>query len=331
MTELSKTIGLPDVQHASTAVARVAVRTPVLLSPALSDRTLGRSVWLKLENLQVTGSFKIRGAAAKIAALDADERIRGIVTCSSGNHGRAVSYVAEQLGIQATVVVPEWVDAAKLDAIHRHGAETILHGGTYDEAEQHSLEIRDERDLVYVHPFDDPLVIAGQGTIGLEVMEQMLSITTIVVPLSGGGLIGGVATAVKGLQPTVRVVAASAENANVMYQSIAAGKPQAFPEKETIANALAGGIGPDNRLSFSLVRDLVDDHVLVSENEIRDAMRFAASQHNIIVEGGGAVALAVLLHNKLPDLGGEVVLVVSGGNIEPSLFTSILAGQVQNS
>jgi len=319
-------IDLSDVQRAADAVARVATRTPVVRSHGLS--TAGRSVWLKLENLQVTGSFKVRGAAARIAALDHAERSRGIVTCSSGNHGRAVSYVAEQFGISATVCVPEWVDPSKLRAIQRHGAETVVHGTTYDEAEARSREIQHERGLVYVHPFDDRRVIAGQGTIGLELFDQLDSIDTVVVPLSGGGLISGVAVALKALRPGVRVIGASAANASVMYQCLKAGAPQAFPEEDTVANALAGGIGPDNRFSFSLVRDLVDDHVLVSEPEIREAMRFAVAEHGVIAEGGGVVALAAALCGRVPDRGGQgggnTVLIVSGGNIDPETLAAVL-------
>ena len=325
MTRQSQCIELSDVQRAADAVARVAVRTPVMRSLPLSERAGGASVWLKLENLQVTGSFKVRGAAARIAKLGAAEKARGIVTCSSGNHGRAVSYVAEQLGIQATVCVPEWVDPTKLDAIRRHGATTVLHGNTYDEAEQRSWEIQQERGLAYVHPFDDPDVIAGQGTVGLELMDQIDSLSTVVVPLSGGGLIGGIATVIKALKPQARVVAVSAENANVMYRCVEAGIPQAFPEEETIASALAGGIGVDNSCSFALVRDLVDEHVLVSEDEIRTGMRFAVSEHNLIVEGGGAVTLAAALHGKLRDTVGDTVLIVSGGNIDRNLLMSIVA------
>ena len=315
-----------DVRRAAERITPLALQTPVVPAPMLSTRIGGISVWLKLENLQVTGSFKVRGAANKIASLDKEDRKRGIVTCSSGNHGRAVAYVAEALAIPATVCVPEWVDPVKLEAIRQHGAEVVLHGATYDEAEAHSFEIQQERGLVYVHPFDDPLVIAGQGTIGLELVEQIPSLSTVVVPLSGGGLIAGIASAVKEWDSDCRVIGVSAENASVMYESLLAGAPRAVPEKETIASALAGGIGLDNRHSFDLVRELVDQHVLVSEEEIREAMRFAAAEHNVVVEGGGAVAIAAVLSKKLVDLSGDVALVVSGGNVDPSLLAEVLAG-----
>jgi threonine dehydratase len=319
------TVEAIDVSAAATRIAALAQKTPVVPAPALSALVDGAPVWLKLENLQATGSFKVRGAANKIASLNEAERARGIVTCSSGNHGRAVAFVAEALGVAATVCVPEWVDPVKLQAIRQHGAEVVLHGATYDEAEARSLEIQTERELTYVHPFDDPYVIAGQGTIGLELMEQIPGLGTVVVPLSGGGLIAGVATAVREGCPDCRVVGVSAENACVMYRSLEAGAPQVIPEEETIASALAGGIGVDNRYSFDLVRELVDENVLVTEAEIREAMRFAASEYRIVVEGGGAVAIAALLYGKVTSGGGALALVVSGGNVDPTVLAEVLS------
>lgn len=313
-----------DVAAARRAISRIAVETPVLAAPEL-DRRVGAHVRLKLENLQVTGSFKVRGATNKILALSQSERERGVVTCSSGNHGRAVAYVADLLDVHATVCVPEWVDPTKLHAIRRHHAETILYGKSYDEAERKSYEVQKERGLVYVHPFDDPLVIAGQGTVGLELLEQIPMLDTVVVPLSGGGLIAGIALALKREEPMMRVVGVSAANARVMYESVAEGRPIAFPEEETIANALSGGIGLDNRYTFELVRDLVDEYLLVSEGEIREAMAFAATEYKLVVEGGGAVGIAALLSGKFSGQGENVAVVVSGGNVEPGLLAQIVA------
>jgi threonine dehydratase len=313
-----------DVEAAREAIARIAVETPVLASPELDERT-GAHVWLKLENLQVTGSFKVRGAANKILSLSRGEKERGIVTISSGNHGRAVAFVADLLDIPSVVCVPEWVDPTKLAAIRRHRAETVLYGKTYDEAEERSFQLERERRLVYVHPFDDPLVIAGQGTIGLELIEQLPLLDTAIVPLSGGGLISGVTLALKRSNPEFRVVGVSAANARVMHESLEAGKPIAYPEEETIANALAGGIGLDNRHTFELVRDLVDEYVLVSEDEIRDAVAFAATEHKLVVEGGGAVGIAALLAGSVSVQGENVAVVVSGGNIEAPVLARIIA------
>ena len=315
-----------DFSNAQKTISQIAIRTPVLPSLGLSER-LGAPVVLKLENLQVTGSFKVRGAVNKLSTLNESERSSGVVACSSGNHGLAVAYVAERLGIPATVCVPNWVDATKLEAIRRHGAETVLYGNTYDEAEARALEIRSERDLVYVSPFDDPDIIAGQGTIGLELLEEIPSLQTVIVPLSGGGLIAGVGLAMKSQQPDMRVIGVSANNARVMFESLAVGQPTAFPEDQTVATALSGGIGLDNRYTFALVRKCVDEHVLVTENQIRAAMEFMIVEHKLIVEGGGAVAVAAVLADQVHDLSGPVGIVVSGGNIDLSVLTQLVSAR----
>jgi len=311
-----------DVTAARAAIARIAVETPVLAAPDLDER-VGAHVWLKLENLQATGSFKVRGAANKILSLSDSQREQGVVACSSGNHGRAVAFVADMLDIHAAICVPEWVDPVKLRAMRKHRAETILHGATYDEAEAKSYEIQKQRGLTYVHPFDDPLIIAGQGTIGLELLEQIPMLDTVVVPLSGGGLISGIAVALKRQEPEMRVVGVSAVNARVMHESLEEGRPIVFPEDETIASALSGGIGMKNRHTFELVRDLVDEYLLVTEEEIRDAMAFALTEHKLVVEGGGAVGIAALLSGKFSGRGENVAVVVSGGNIEAHVVAKL--------
>ncbi len=313
-----------DVPAARAAIARIALETPVVVAPELDER-VSAHVWLKLENLQATGSFKVRGAANKILSLSENQREQGVVACSSGNHGRAVAFVADMLDIHAAICVPEWVDPVKLRAMRKHRAETILHGATYDEAEAKSYEIQKQRGLTYVHPFDDPLIIAGQGTIGLELLEQVPMLDTVVVPLSGGGLISGLAVALKREEPEMRVVGVSALNARVMHESLEEGRPIAFPEDETIASALSGGIGLKNRYTFELVRDLVDEYLLVSEEEIRDAMAFALTEYKLLVEGGGAVGIAALLSGKFSGRGENVAVVVSGGNIEAHAVAQLVA------
>jgi len=313
-----------DVPAARAAIARIALETPVVAAPELDER-VGAHVWLKLENLQATGSFKVRGAANKILSLSESQREQGVVACSSGNHGRAVAFVADMLDIHAAICVPEWVDPVKLRAMRKHRAETILHGTTYDEAEAKSYEIQKQRGLTYVHPFDDPLIIAGQGTIGLELLEQVPMLDTVVVPLSGGGLISGIAVALKREEPEMRVIGVSASNARVMHESLEEGRPIAFPEDETIASALSGGIGLRNRYTFELVRDLVDEYLLVSEEEIRDAMVFALTEYKLLVEGGGAVGIAALLSGKFSGRGENVAVVVSGGNIEAHAVARLVA------
>jgi len=315
-----------DFEAARVRIAEIAIATPVLSSPGLTEKAY-TPVTLKLENLQITGSFKLRGAANKILSLTEEERQRGVVTCSSGNHGLAVSYVSGTLGIPATVVIPEWIDELKLEAIRKHGAEAVLYGDSYDAAEERSFELEDELGLTYVHPFDDPFTIAGQGTICLELLDQLPSVDTIIVPLSGGGLIGGIACAAKNHNPDIRVIGVSASNARVMYECLKVGQPESFPEDATVASALSGGIGLDNDHTFRLVQNFVDEHILVSEDEIKGAMAFAAKEHKIVVEGGGAVAVAAILADKLGAVGNSLAVVVSGGNINMEQFDKILREQ----
>ncbi|RMH19660.1 MAG: threonine/serine dehydratase, partial [Gemmatimonadetes bacterium] len=294
------------------AVRRHAVRTPLLrpADPVAADGS--PALALKLENLQATGSFKVRGAAARMARLTPDERAAGVIAVSSGNHGRAVAYVARREGVRAVVCVPEWVDPLKLAAMRAEGAEVRLAGTTYDEAESVAREAAEREGAVWIDPFDDPWVMAGQGTIGLELAEQAPDAAAVVVPLSGGGLVSGVAAALREAwhrraddgdgaepRPAPRVIAVSAERASVMLASVRAGRPVTLPEEPTLAGALSGGIGADNRYTFRAVRELVDEHVTVTEEEIGRAMAFAASRMKLLVEGGGAVALAASMAGKL--------------------------------
>lgn len=310
-----------DIETARRRIAGIAWPTPLIPSPRLGE-IAGAPVHLKLENLQATGSFKVRGAASKILSLSPEERARGVLTWSSGNHGLAVAYVARLQGIPATLCVPEWIDPVKLGSIRKQGAE-IVTCGEVDEAAVRSEEIREERGLTLIHAFDDPDIIAGQGTIGLEILESLPEVKTVVVPLSGGGLISGIALAVK--EKGVRVVAAYAEKAPVMVESLKAGRPLSLPEEETLATALAGGIDLDNRHTFQLVQRLVDDFVPVTEDEIAAAMAFALDEHRLVVEGGGIVAVAALWAGRVR-AEGPVAAVISGGNIAlPRLLRAIEA------
>jgi threonine dehydratase len=319
----------PDVAEVREAVRGIARATPLVEAPELSER-LGRPVYLKLENLQATGSFKIRGAAARLSVLDVAARARGVVACSSGNHGRAVAHVAERLGIPATVCVPDWVDPVKLDGIRSHGAEAALVGPTYDESEVYAQELARDTGRTFVSAFDDPWVIAGQGTLAPEILDALDEPpAAVLAPLSGGGLIAGIAGALRqrlGAGAPVSV-GVSARRAAVMRASLDAGRPVQVPEEPTVANALAGGIGPDNRFSFRWVRDLVDQHATVEEAAIRAAMAYAFRQYRLVVEGGGATALAALLSGAwtpaaLPP--GPVVVVLSGGNVSLEVLQEVL-------
>jgi threonine dehydratase len=319
-------VTLHDIYRARQRIAAVATRTPVIHSPLLTER-VGASVYLKAESLQKTGSFKIRGATNKMLGLTVEEKARGVITVSSGNHGRAVAYVAHQLGIAAVICMSTRVPGNKLDAIKRLGAEVVVHGDSYEDAEIHALQLQEERGLTMIDPFDDPLVIAGQGTVGLELLEDLPEIDTAIVPLSGGGLIAGIALACKSASPSIRVIGVTMDRAPVMVHSLRAGTPIQMEEEDTIADALVGNIGVSNKYTFRMVQRYVDDTILVSDEEIAAAMAFALEQHHLVVEGGGAVGIAALLHQRATGLGHTVAVVVSGSNTSLPLLLKV-AGRV---
>jgi threonine dehydratase len=314
-------ITLSDVYAARKRIAGIATRTPLVHSPMLSARA-GASVHVKLENTQPTGSFKLRGATNMMLSLPEEARERGVITVSSGNHGRAVAYVASALGIHAVVCLAENVPANKVEGIRRCGAEVIRHGQTYDEAAAHADRLRVERALTFVHPFDEPPVIAGQGTIGLEILEDLPEVDTVVVPLSGGGLISGIALAMKSANPAIRMVGVSMERGPVMHACLQAGKLVDLPEEPTLADALVGGFGGRNIHTFAMCQALLDETMLVSEEEIAEAMAFMLAAHHQVVEGGGAVGIAALRSGRVT-VGEHVAVVVSGGNVAIPLLCEI--------
>jgi threonine dehydratase len=317
---------LRDVYLARKRIASMVRKTRLVPSASLSELS-GASVYLKLENLQETGSFKLRGATNKILSLTAEEQERGVITVSTGNHGRAVSYVARQLGVNAVICLSKHVPSNKVEALKRLGAEIIIHGQSYDEAMERATQLQEQRGLTWVDPFDDPFVIAGQGTIGLELLDDMPDIDTAVVPLSGGGLISGVALALKSVAPEIRVIGVSMDRAPVMVHSLRAGAPIEMEEEPTIADALAGGIYLDNQHTFRMVQRYVDETFLLSEQEIAVGIAFAMEQHRLVVEGGGAVGIAALLHHRVRELGQKVAVVVSGGNVDSALLATIIKGE----
>ncbi len=280
------------------------------------------TVALKLESLQRTGSFKVRGAANRILKLTGRERRGGVVTASSGNHGRAVAEVAQHLGIAATVCVPDWADPSKLAAIRAAQATVVLCGGSYDAAEDRAVALAAAEGVTLVHPFDHPDTIEGQGTIALELAEQLPDLDEVLVPLSGGGLVAGIGLAARARG--IRVVAVSARRASVMLRCIRAGRPVRIPDEETVASALSGGIGLDNRFTFDTVRDVVDEHLIVEENEVRAAVGRCFHCHRLVVEGGGAVGIAALWSGYKPH--GRAAVIVSGGNIDPATLNALATG-----
>ncbi|HEY2824521.1 MAG TPA: threonine/serine dehydratase, partial [Gemmatimonadales bacterium] len=287
-------------------------QTPVQSSATLS-RLTGTTLWLKCENLQKTGSFKPRGALNKVLQLSDAEKQRGVVTVSAGNHAQALAWATQAAGVPCTVVMPAAASPAKVDASRGYGAQVILHGVSA-EAFQKAHDLAKERDLVFVHPFDDEQIIAGAGTVGLEIAEQVPEATVIVTGLGGGGLISGVSAVIKGRLPKARVYGVEPEGANAMRQSLDAGHPVRLAKVQTIADGLAPPMAGD--ITYQYVRQLVDDVVVVTDDEIRHAMRLIIERTKLLVEPSGAAAVAALLAKKIPVRANDVtVAVLGGGNV----------------
>ncbi|KRE24398.1 ectoine utilization protein EutB [Bosea sp. Root483D1] len=315
---------LSDIEAAAARIAGRVVRTPLVASPSLS-RLCGHPIHLKLETRQPIGAFKLRGAMNAVLALDGDHSRRGLVTASTGNHGRAVAYAARELGLHATICMSALVPANKVEAIRSLGAEVRIVGRSQDDAQAEVERLVAEHGLAPIQPFDHPDVVAGQGTIGLELVEDMPDLACALIPLSGGGLAAGIAVAVKALRPSARIVGISMERGAAMAAALAAGHPVAMVEEETLADSLGGGIGLSNRVTFALCRDLLDEVVLLSETEIAAGIRHAARDEGEIVEGAGAVGIAALLAGKANPL-GPTALIVSGRNIDEAVHRRIVSG-----
>ncbi|MER9894482.1 hydroxyectoine utilization dehydratase EutB [Mesorhizobium sp. M0119] len=318
-------ISLSDIRAARERIAGKVERTPTVTSRSLSKH-LGEPVYLKLEHRQTTGAFKLRGASNAIASLTEEERTRGVVAASTGNHGRALAYAAQLQGIHATICMSRLVPQNKLDEIRRLGAEIRIVGNSQDDAQQEVERLVAEDGLIMLPPFDHPAIVAGQGTLGLEIIEQVPDAALVLVPLSGGGLAAGVAAAVKGVSPATKVVGVSMARGAAMKASLDAGHPVLVEELQTLADSLGGGIGLDNRLTFSMCRDLLDDVILLSEDEIATGIRHAYEQEREIVEGAGAVGIAAVLAGKVK-ANGPAVLVLSGRNIDMTLHRKIICGE----
>ena len=314
-------VTLADVEAARARLRGVIHETPCAYSQSLSDLT-GARVHVKLENLQMTGSFKERGAANVLLQLSPAERTRGVVTASAGNHGLAVAFHAARLGIGAVIVMPEWAPLTKVTAARRQGAEVVLHGENYDEAYARAREIEAERGLVFVHPFDDPRVIAGQGTIGLELAAQVPDLEAVLVPVGGGGLAAGTAVALKSRRPGVEVIGVQTDELAAMKAAWASGERVTVPPAPTIADGIA--VRRVGEHTLALCRQWVDQIVSVSEEEIANAILLLLEIEKTVVEGAGAVPLAALVNKKVAAAGKTVVLVLSGGNIDVNLISRII-------
>jgi len=320
---MDDTVGLKDIQAARQRIFKIAFRTPLYRCPRLSA-VAGADVYFKLENFQPTRVFKVRGAANKILKLSQAERKRGFVAASSGNHGLAVSYVAHLVDSNATIVVPTSAVEEKVNAIEDYGAVVVKHGLFHDERLSKALEIQRTTGAIFIHPFDDVDIIAGQGTIGLEILEDLPDVNTLIVPIGGGGLISGISLAIKSLRPSARVIGVEPERASSMYQSIQTGKIIQLSDTRTIADGLAPR--HPGAFTYSIAKKNVDEIQLVSEDEIEKAVFTLIQECHLIVEPSSAAAVAALLKmTRRREKNEQIAVVLSGGNISMKFLRGVLA------
>ncbi|RWG80879.1 MAG: hydroxyectoine utilization dehydratase EutB [Mesorhizobium sp.] len=317
---------MSEVLKAKRRIRDHIIETPTIYSTDLSSLH-GAEVFLKMEHHQITGSFKLRGATNTILQLTKQELSRGVVTASTGNHGRAVAYAAKAAGSSATICMSRLVPENKVSEIIQLGADVRITGSSYDEAESELGRLVNEEGRVIVHASDDPAIIAGQGTIGLEIVEAVPNVGTVLVPLGSGGLSAGIASAVKAMRRHARVIGLTMERGAAMKASLEAGHPVQVKEYESLADALCGGIGLNNKLTFTLCRDLLDDVILLSESEISAGIRYAYDHENEVLEGAGAIGVASLVAGKIPRIQGPTVVVLSGRNIGSELHRRLIAGE----
>ncbi|MCD8116903.1 MAG: threonine ammonia-lyase [Oscillospiraceae bacterium] len=310
---------LDKIYQAAFTLKSIARKTDLLYAQNLSHTA---QIYLKTENLQVTGSFKLRGAYNKIASLTPEQREAGIIACSAGNHARGVALAATRMGIKSVVCMPDGAPISKVEATKRLGAEVRLVKGAYDDAYEYACQLQKETGATFIHPFDDELVIAGQGTIGLEILGQLPDVDAVIVPVGGGGLISGVACAIKSLNPKVKVYGVQAANAPSMAESQAQGKIITLDTVATFADGIA--VKTPGETTFAMTREYVDDVVTVSEDEIAAAILALIEQQKLIAEGAGAVSVAAAMFDKLPIQGQKAVCLVSGGNIDVNILSRVI-------
>ncbi|WP_027178856.1 hydroxyectoine utilization dehydratase EutB [Maridesulfovibrio bastinii] len=318
-------VSMREVLKARNITRNIIRRTPMVRSEGLSEKT-GHDVYLKYEFQQFTGSFKLRGAASAVLSLSDGDKKKGVVGVSTGNYGRALAYAARKSGVKCVICMSELVPENKIKAVKALGAEVRITGKSQDQAQLEVERLVSEKGMIMLPPFDHPDVIAGQGTLGLECMEDCPQAMEVLTPLSGGGLAAGVALAVKNIAPEIKVSGLTMENGAAMYESLKAGKPVQVEEFPSLADSLGGGIGLDNRYTFPMVRDLLDDTILLTEAEIAAGIRYLYKEHGEIVEGAGAVGVAAILAEKI-SISGPTVVICSGKNIATELHLRIISGE----
>ena len=311
---------LDKIYHAKYVLKDVIRQTDLIFAPQMSRDC---EVYLKTENLQITGSFKVRGSAYKISQLTAEEKEKGVIACSAGNHAQGVAMAATKHGIPSLICLPDGAPISKVEATKRYGAQVELVKGVYDDAYARAIQLKDEKGYAFIHPFDDEDVIAGQGTIGLEILEQLDDVDAVIVPIGGGGLISGVAYAIKSLRPDCKVYGVQAAGAASMVHALQEGKPDALPAAKTIADGIA--VKKSGELTYQICRDYVDEVVTVTDDEVSSAILTLIEQQKLIAEGAGAVAVAAVLFDKVPVKGKKVVCLVSGGNIDVTILSRVIS------
>lgn len=310
---------IENVYNAQETLKSVVRRTDVIHAPKLCQ---GLDLYLKTENLQITGSFKIRGAYYKMSRLTAEEKQRGVIACSAGNHAQGVALAAQKSGIKAVICLPSGAPISKVEATKSYGAEVCLVDGVYDDAYQKALSLRDEKGYTFVHPFDDEDVIAGQGTIALELIEQLPDLDAVIVPIGGGGLIGGIAYTLKTLKPSIKVYGVEAAGAPSMKTSIDDGRIEALQSVSTIADGIA--VKKPGSLTYSLCEKYVDEIVTVTDDEISAAILALMEKQKLVTEGAGAVAVAAAMFGKINLQGKKAACVLSGGNIDVTILSRVI-------
>lgn len=318
---MQPSVTLEDIRQAQCATGHLVLKTPLLPARSLSELA-GCELFLKAENLQRAGSFKVRGAYNRIAVLRPDQKTRGVVTASAGNHAQAVALAASHLGIPCTVVMPKGASFAKVEATRSYGATVLLEGDGFDQAQLHARRVMQEHNLTFIHAFDDPAIIAGQGTIGLEMLDQVGDLDAVVVPVGGGGLISGIALAMKEMAPGVRVIGVQAAAATAVVDSYKANQRIAVQQEATVADGIA--VGTPGELTIPMVLRYVDDMVVVEEEEVTQAMMLLLERSKVLVEGAGAVGLAAVLGGKIRVAGKRVAVVLSGGNVDSHLIAKVV-------
>ncbi len=322
-------ITLHDIEEARASIRREVNKTPLVRSGFLSDLCDGE-VHLKLENQQITNSFKIRGALNRMMHLTPEEMQHGVIAASSGNHAQAVAIGAEKLNLAATVVVPETTPKIKVEKIRKHRVHLILHGEMYDLAEQYAREVARKEGWTFISAYNDPYVVAGQGTVALEILEDLPTVDTIIVPVSGGSLLGGIATAAKSIKPDVEILGVQPENTPAMYYSLKAGKIIDVEMKRTIADGLDGNI-EQGSVTFEIIRKYVNEVMLFNEETIKRAVRLLWEKERQIAEGSGAISIAPIITSRERFARKKTVAVISGGNIDEAVFQEIMASQALSS